>query len=223
MDFLRVRHNRIMSCCSSDTVPPPHDGTHSSSGSEQTRVQTHERGWKGEWEREKWASETERDTLTHPLILLRRVGPGQSECLPSTRRGGFQSAFNLIMKLVMLSWTHSAHAASNNSNYVWRLMNARWAHLKSYCGACCLWWEDTRCHEYNRVRSADKMMRRNWENLIKGFRWVPTWTHQPTESTSLSWLGEMTSWEKSEWKEICIFCSELQTRPNNILDFPERL
>lgn len=123
------------------------------------------------------------------------------------------------MMLVMLSWTHSAHAASNNSNYVWRLMNAWWAHLKSYRGACCLWWEDTRCHEYSRVRSADKMMRRNWENLIKGFRWVPTWKHHQTESTSPLWLGEMTSWEKSERREIRVFCKWAPNTPKHYLRF----
>lgn len=89
-----------------------------------THRQTHVRAWKSEWEREKWRSETERDTLTLPLILLRCVGLSQSECLPSTHCGSFQSAFNPLIKLVMLLWTHSlltgecAHAGLTNSNYV---------------------------------------------------------------------------------------------------------
>lgn len=108
---------------------PPHRGfccqlsAHQRKGSGPHR-QTHVRAWKSEWEREKWESETESDTLTLPLILLRCVGSGQSECLPSAHCGSFQSAFNLIIKLVMLPWTHSplagecAHAGLTNSNYV---------------------------------------------------------------------------------------------------------
>ncbi len=90
--------------------------------------QTHVRAWKSAWEREKWESETESDTLTLPLILFRCVGSGQSKCLPSTHGGSFQSAFNPIIKLVMLPWTHSplagecAHAGLTNSNYVCGLL-----------------------------------------------------------------------------------------------------
>lgn len=57
------------------------------------------------------------DTLTPPLIRLRCVGPGQRECLPCTHCGSFQSAFNPIIKLVMLPWTQAAR---------WR-MCSRWS------------------------------------------------------------------------------------------------
>lgn len=87
---------------------------------------THKRAWKGEWEREKWVSETESDTLTLPLILLRCVGPAQSKCLPidSPRRRS-KRLLNPIMRLVTLPRTHSGltgecpHAGPTNTNYVW--------------------------------------------------------------------------------------------------------
>lgn len=67
-------------------------------------------------EREKSERVRQSDTQTLPLILLRCVGPSQRECLPSTHCGSFQSAFNPIIKLVMLPWAQSTR---------WR-MCSRW-------------------------------------------------------------------------------------------------
>lgn len=84
---------------------------------EQTHIyrQTHDsmKEWMEAREMREW------DTLTLPLILLRCVGPCQSECLPSTHCGSFQSAFNPIMKLVTLPWSYVAHSLVNVLMLVW--------------------------------------------------------------------------------------------------------
>lgn len=103
-------------------------GTLDPSGSAHTCTNTHES--MKEWMRARKMRErdSESDTLTLPLILLRCVGFARSASLPLNGGGSFQSAFNPIIKLVMVLWTHSpltgecAHAGLTNSDYVRSLL-----------------------------------------------------------------------------------------------------
>ncbi len=87
-----------------------------------THTQTNTRERMKEWMRARKMSERDRERYTNTSFDSAQM------CLPSTRCGGFQSAFNPIIKLVMLPWTHRplagecAHAGLTNSNYVWGLL-----------------------------------------------------------------------------------------------------